>query len=41
MKKLIIAAVSALALSVLILVVNYSVVDKLQSQISEGGPIKQ
>jgi nicotinamidase/pyrazinamidase len=41
MKKIIIVTASILALSILILVVNYIVVDKLQSQISEGKPIRQ
>jgi nicotinamidase/pyrazinamidase len=41
MKKSIIVVVSILALCVLILVVNYIVVDMLQSQISEGRPINR
>ena len=41
MKKIIIVGASILALSILILVVNYILVEKSQSQISEGKPINQ
>jgi len=41
MKKIITSVVSVLVLSFLILVVNYIIVDKYQSQISEGEPIVQ
>jgi nicotinamidase/pyrazinamidase len=41
MKKSIIVVVSMLALCIVILVVNYVVVDLLQSQVSEGRPITQ
>ncbi len=41
MKKIVVVTASILALSILILVVNYLVVDRLQSQISEGKPISQ
>jgi nicotinamidase/pyrazinamidase len=41
MKKIVIIAASILALSILILVINYIVVEQSQSQISEGKPIDQ
>jgi nicotinamidase/pyrazinamidase len=41
MKKIIVGMVSVLALSVLVVVVNYIVWDKLSSRISEGKPIVQ
>ena len=41
LKKIVVVTASILALSILILVVNYIVVDRLQSQISEGKPISQ
>jgi nicotinamidase/pyrazinamidase len=41
LKKIIIVTVSVFALSILVLVVNYIVVENNQSQISEGKPIAQ